>query len=76
MSALVPVTVTSRLARLVRRAERGMTTAEYAVGTAAVIGFGTLLMQIFVDEETRQAIHQIVDVIVDIIINVLNSVAS
>lgn len=44
------------LVRRLRSDERGMTTAEYAVGTVAAVGLGGLLVKILSSEEMRQLI--------------------
>ena len=40
--------------------QRGMTTAEYAVGTVAAASFGTILIKILTDEQVRQALLQLI----------------
>ena len=40
--------------------ERGMTTAEYAVGTVAAVSFGGVLIKILTDENIRNLILQII----------------
>lgn len=40
--------------------ERGMSTAEYAVGTIAAASFGTVLLKILTDEQVREALLRIV----------------
>ncbi len=42
-----------------RRDERGMTTAEYAVGTVAAVSFGGVLIKILTDENLRNLILRI-----------------
>jgi len=45
---------TAALVRRMRSDERGMTTAEYAVGTIAAAGLGGLLVKLLSSEEMRQ----------------------
>ncbi|HET6729346.1 MAG TPA: DUF4244 domain-containing protein [Jiangellaceae bacterium] len=40
----------SKIVAVVRRGERGMTTAEYAVGTVAACGFGGVLYKLLTSE--------------------------
>lgn len=40
--------------------ERGMTTAEYAVGTVAAVGFAGVLIKILTSEEVREVILQLI----------------
>ncbi|WP_425308037.1 DUF4244 domain-containing protein [Ammonicoccus fulvus] len=42
------------------RDERGMTTAEYAVGTVAAVGFAGVLIKILTSEEVREIILQLI----------------
>ncbi|MVA76939.1 DUF4244 domain-containing protein [Auraticoccus sp. F435] len=42
------------------RDDRGMTTAEYAVGTVAAVSFGGVLVKILTDENLRNLILQII----------------
>lgn len=44
----------------IRGSERGMTTAEYAVGTVAATGFAGLLVALLSSEEVRDLLMQIV----------------
>lgn len=60
MAPTAQIRHSARLGRsLAQRVERGMTTAEYAVGTIAVILFGGLLARIFDDELIIQKIFRI-----------------
>lgn len=43
-----------------RRNQRGMTTAEYAVGTVAAAGFGGILFKILTDPQVRDALLRFV----------------
>lgn len=43
-----------------RRDERGMTTAEYAVGTVAVAGLGGLLIKLLSSDEMRNLLWTII----------------
>ncbi|HOB04308.1 MAG TPA: DUF4244 domain-containing protein [Propionibacteriaceae bacterium] len=61
----------SLLARLARRSERGMTTAEYAVGTVAVVLFGGVLAKVMSDDEIARIIGQIILAIVRFILQLL-----
>jgi hypothetical protein len=49
-------------AALVRRLadERGMSTAEYAVGTVAAVGFGGLLVKLLTSPEVQQLLFNII----------------
>lgn len=51
----------SARAMRVRHAERGMSTAEYAVGTVAACGFGALLYKILTSDRVRQLLVGIVE---------------
>lgn len=52
---------TSReLVRRVREDERGMSTAEYAVGTVAAVGFGGLLVKLLTSPEVQQLLFSII----------------
>jgi len=42
------------------RAEEGLTTAEYAVGTVAVAGLGGVLLKLLTSEAVRDLIWQVV----------------
>ncbi len=44
----------------IRNDERGMSTAEYAVGTVAAVGLGGLLVKILSSEEMRQLLWSII----------------
>ena len=57
MTQLLPGTLT----RLELRDERGMNTAEYAVGTGAACGFGGLLFSILTSDFGRNLIEGILD---------------
>ncbi len=46
--------------RLVRRGERGMATAEYAVGTIAAVALVTVLIKIFRNEEFAEVLLQLI----------------
>lgn len=43
-----------------RRDERGMTTAEYAIGTVAAASFAALLIKLLTSNEVRQLLLDIV----------------
>jgi hypothetical protein len=40
----------SKIVAILRRSERGMTTAEYAVGTVAACGFGGILYKLLTSD--------------------------
>ncbi|MCU0301050.1 MAG: DUF4244 domain-containing protein [Candidatus Nanopelagicales bacterium] len=50
----------NELAIRMRDDERGMTTAEYAVGTVAVCGLGGVLMKLLASEQVRALIWQVI----------------
>ena len=52
------------------RTDAGMATAEYAVGTVAVISFGTLLYKIISDTAFRDLIWQVVMWIIKLIMGI------
>lgn len=49
-----------KVLRAVRGSERGMTTAEYAVGTVAATGFAGLLVALLSSDEVRDLLMKIV----------------
>lgn len=49
----------SRLATL-RRADRGMTTAEYAVGTVAACGFAGVLFKILTSDQVLKLLTDVI----------------
>ncbi|SEF12814.1 DUF4244 domain-containing protein [Jiangella alba] len=49
----------SRLGRL--RSERGMTTAEYAVGTVAACGFGGVLYKLLTSEPVQTLLNNVIE---------------
>jgi len=51
---------TAALVRRLRSDERGMTTAEYAVGTVAAAGLGGLLVKLLSSEEMRQLLWGVI----------------
>lgn len=51
--------VISRLGRL--RSERGMTTAEYAVGTVAACGFGGILYKLLTSESVQNLLGSVIE---------------
>lgn len=58
---MVPVPpLTRRLARLRRLGDRGMTTAEYAIGTLAACGFAALLVTILRGSAVRSLLLGII----------------
>jgi len=48
------------LARVHGGREAGMATAEYAVGTVAVVGFGTILYKLMTSPEVRDAVWNVI----------------
>lgn len=44
-----------------RAGDRGMSTAEYAVGTVAACGFGALLYRILTSDQVRQLLVGIIE---------------
>lgn len=56
---LVPTTSPTIIERL-RTDERGMSTAEYAVGTVAAVGFGGLLVKLLTSPEVQQLLFSII----------------
>ncbi len=51
--------VIGRLGRL--RSERGMTTAEYAVGTVAACGFGGILYKLLTSEPIQDLLGSVIE---------------
>ena len=51
------------------RADQGMTTIEYAVGTVAVAGFGGILIKLLMSEPVRNLIWSIIQFAVGWIFN-------
>lgn len=51
--------VIRRLGRL--RSERGMTTAEYAVGTVAACGFGGVLYKLLTSEPVQNLLGSVIE---------------
>lgn len=51
--------IINRLGRL--RSERGMTTAEYAVGTVAACGFGGVLYKLLTSEPVQDLLSNVID---------------
>ncbi|TDC45628.1 DUF4244 domain-containing protein [Jiangella ureilytica] len=51
--------VIGRLGRL--RSERGMTTAEYAVGTVAACGFGGILYKLLTSESVQNLLGTVIE---------------
>lgn len=45
---------------LIRRSDRGMTTAEYAVGTVAACGFGGVLYKLLTSEQVTKLLTDII----------------
>ncbi len=51
--------IINRFGRL--RSERGMTTAEYAVGTVAACGFGGVLYKLLTSEPVQDLLSNVID---------------
>lgn len=49
-----------QLIQRIRSDERGLTTAEYAVGTVAAAGFGGVLIKLLTSPEVRNLIWKVV----------------
>ncbi|NED99132.1 DUF4244 domain-containing protein [Phytoactinopolyspora halotolerans] len=49
------------IARIRRKGENGMTTAEYAVGTVAACGFGGVLYQILKSDTVRGMVEKVLE---------------
>lgn len=52
--------MSATLVRKLRDDERGMSTAEYAVGTVAAVGFGGLLVKLLTSPEVQQLLFNII----------------
>lgn len=50
----------SKVLTVLRRSERGMTTAEYAVGTVAACGFGGILYKLLTSDTVRGLLTNLV----------------
>ena len=50
----------NRLIQRICKDERGLTTAEYAVGTVAAAGFGGVLIKVLTSPEVRNLIWKVV----------------
>ena len=48
-----------KISRVMRR-DRGMTTAEYAVGTVAACGFGGLLLELLTSDSVRSLLSDVI----------------
>jgi uncharacterized protein DUF4244 len=46
---------------IARLSQRGMTTAEYAVGTVGACGFGTILYKILTSQWAQDLLQQIIE---------------
>lgn len=53
--------------RVARRSERGMTTAEYAVGTVGACGFGTLLYKLLTSDWAQALLQSIFQKALDLL---------
>lgn len=54
-----------------RRDEKGMTTAEYAVGTVATVSIVGVLLSIISNPEFRKFLMSLIEVLLDLIIKVM-----
>jgi len=54
-----------------QRDERGMTTAEYAVGTVATVSIVGVLLSIINNDGFRQFLYQLIEAIIRIIIQMI-----
>lgn len=52
-----------------QRDERGMATAEYAVGTVAAASFGAVLIKILTDEELQRLLLELILKFIGVIMN-------
>lgn len=71
---VAPVARTDRdgvVARWARRGQRGMITAEYAVGTVAAISVVTVLITVFKDPEFLELIWQVIKWLIKLIMQAL-----
>jgi Protein of unknown function (DUF4244) len=50
-----------------RKSERGMTTAEYAVGTVGACGFGTILYQLLTSGWAQQLLQSIIEKVLSLL---------
>jgi Protein of unknown function (DUF4244) len=50
----------STIVKALRRSERGMTTAEYAVGTVAACGFGGILYKLLTSDTVIELLTNVV----------------
>ena len=51
----------SMIVKVLRRSEQGMTTAEYAVGTVAAVGFAGLLYKVVTSEAVWNALSGVIE---------------
>lgn len=54
-----------------RRSQRGMTTAEYAVGTVATVSFVGIILAIISNPDFRDAVWKIILVIIKVVIQAM-----
>lgn len=50
----------SKIIKRIRSSERGMTTAEYAVGTVAACGFGGILFKFLTSDTARALLGDVI----------------
>jgi hypothetical protein len=50
-----------------RISQRGMTTAEYAVGTVGACGFGTILYKILTSQWAQDLLQQIIEKVIGLL---------
>lgn len=53
--------------QLRRPDEGGMTTAEYAIGTVAVVGFGGILAKILIDPQVQELLLRLIAYLIGLI---------
>ncbi|MDR0847919.1 MAG: DUF4244 domain-containing protein [Propionibacteriaceae bacterium] len=53
------------------QADQGMATAEYAIGTVAVISFGSLIIKILTDPAMRELIWKLIQWLFDLIVGAI-----
>ena len=72
MKKLINLIRPSRLLSLVRgHREAGMATAEYAVGTVAVVGLGGIIWKLLTSPEFRELIWRLIQWIFDLIMKIV-----
>ncbi|MDO5285907.1 MAG: DUF4244 domain-containing protein [Actinomycetia bacterium] len=64
---MTTTSTTVATSRRSRRAQRGAVSAEYALVTAAVVGFGGILIQILRDPQIQQALMKLLMRLIEIV---------